>query len=152
MGEILELEESDFAGYIPDGQTYPATVISVGTKVMPFRDKETNEPVKRVEFKFRLISDDAHNDAELWGSTPVNFVNSDQCKLKNWAESLLGRRLSVKYRLDLDTLVGQRCLVVVERRTYEKDGRDRVTNRVRDILPTRQNSEALAAADLNEDF
>jgi hypothetical protein len=151
MGTVLELEESDWAGYIPDSAVYPATVVSVGIKEMPWKDKDTGDIVRRVEFKFRLISDDAHDGVEIWGSTPVNFVDNENCKLKNWAEALLGRRLEPKYRLDLDTLVGQRCLVVIEKQTYEKDGREKFRNRVREVNPTRQNKEALIAAGRHQD-
>ena len=57
MGIILELEESDFAGYIEDGEVYNATVRAIRQRETKLVDERTNEKVQRIEFTFKLIAD-----------------------------------------------------------------------------------------------
>lgn len=144
---ILELEESEFAGYITDGASYAATLVEEPRlKEKPFTDENGNK-IKKFEFHFKLITDDAHDGRDLWGETPTTFNTHPECRLKLWAEALLGQRLPARFRLDLDTLRDRKCIVVVGRREYVKDGETKVRNFVRDVQPTRQNAIALASED-----
>lgn len=144
MGIDLVLEESDFAGYIEDGTIYEATVLNIGLRERKIRD----EDVKRIEFKFRLNADDAHDGQLIWGSTSTRFIDHPNCKLKNWAEALLGRELPSGYRLNTDDLLERRCRVVISKREWtNKDGEEQVRNEVRDVIPTKEVLAAMAAAD-----
>jgi hypothetical protein len=148
MGLILELEESEFSGYINDGTTYAATLVEEPKlKEKPFTDKDTGEKVKKFEFHFKLISDDGHDGQDIWGETSTRFNTHPECRLKNWSEALLGQRLPAKYKLDLDTLRDHKCIVVVGRRDYEKDGQAKSRNFVADVQPTRAAAMAMAQED-----
>lgn len=149
MGVHLVLEESNFTGYIPDDTEYLATVADISLRERTFRDNET---AKRLTFKFKLISDDAHNGEELYGETSTNFTDHPNCRLYRWAETLLGMRLPPHYQLDTDDLLDKRCRVIVQYGTYEKQGQTQEFNRVKDIKPTRQAAESMAAASASTDF
>lgn len=142
MGLVFELEESNFAGWIDDGEIFPAQLIQTGLKERKYRDEE----VKRVTWKFRINTDGPFDQREVWGETSTRFVDHPDCRLKSWAESLLGQRLPPGYRLDLDVLIDRQCRIIVGRREYDRDGETRVHNFVREVHPTREAMAALAKA------
>lgn len=147
MGLVFELEESDFAGYIDDGEIYNAQLVMTNVQERTFQGEPN--PVQRLGFKFRIESDDAHDGQDLWGETSTKFVNHPGCKLKSWAESLLGQELPAGYRLDIDTLLDRRCRIIVEKREYadKKTGEQKTINRVREVHPTREAMVAMAEAE-----
>lgn len=151
MGLSLELEESDFAGYIEDGAMYTAQVRNIKLVEKPYKDDDGN-PVKKIEFKFQLVSEDAHDGDDLWGETSTKFVLHPECKLKNWAEAILGQHLPAKFRLDTDDLLDRQCRIMVGKREYEKDGEKKTRNFVRDVIPTREAMTAMKAVEADEPF
>lgn len=152
MGIILQLEESDFAGFIDDGQPYGATVVGVRLRDKPYKDDAGNT-VKKIEFHFKLVADDGHDGQDIWGETSTKFNSHPQCRLRAWSESILGMPLPPRFELDTDMLVDRRCIVVVGKKTYEKDGETKNRNFVREVLPTRENAKAIAAAlEIEEPF
>lgn len=147
MGIVLELEESEFAGWIDDGARYAATVVGIRLREKPFKD-DAGQPIKKIEFAFKLISDDGQDGRDIWGETSTRFNSHPECRLKNWAEAILGMKLPPHYRLDTDQLLDRHCFVVVGRKEWtNKDGEDKVRNFVRDVQPTTANAKALAEAD-----
>jgi hypothetical protein len=137
----FELEESDFAGYIDDGEIKSATVASVKVVEKPYVDDETGQKVKKVEFKFVINSDDAFDTQNLWGETGVRFNTHPDCKLRNWSSAILGTELASGFRLDTDHLVGNKCRIVIGLKEYEKDGQHKKRNFVSDVMPS---AEAMA--------
>lgn len=79
MGHVFELEESDFAGYIEDGEVYRATVRNVRVREGKFVDDRTGEKPNRVEFVFKLTSDDEHDGQDIWGDTSTKFNTHPNC-------------------------------------------------------------------------
>lgn len=153
MGDdSIVMEDSDFAGYIDDGSVYIAEVMSCGPKVQPWKNDDGSEQ-KRVEFKFRLISDDTFNGQDLWGSTPHNLTNNEKCKLKQWAEAILGQRLPRGCELRYGDLVHKRCRVVVERtdKIDRTTGEMKTRNKVRDVFATKEAQARLAQATAFDD-
>jgi hypothetical protein len=150
VGLIFELEESDFAGYIEDGEIYNAQLVQTNMRERNFPSEP--QPVKRVGWKFRIESDDPHDGQDIWGETSTKFVNHPGCKLKSWAEALLGQDLPAGYRLDVDTLLDRHCRVIVGKREYEKEGETKTHNFVREVHPTRENMAAMAQAEPAEPF
>jgi hypothetical protein len=151
----FELEESDFAGYIDDGEIKSATVASVKVVEKPYVDDETGQKVKKVEFKFVINSDDAFDTQNLWGETGVRFNTHPDCKLRNWSSAILGTELASGFRLDTDHLVGNKCRIAVELYEYEDkksapnpDGSYKMKqrNRVSDVLPSREAMASMASA------
>lgn len=151
MGFEFTLEESDFAGYIEDGEIYNAELVHVNQSERQFQGEPA--PVMRLGFRFRLESDDAHDGAELWGETSTKYVNHPGCKLKQWADALMGQELPAGYNLNTDTLLGRRCRVIVEKREYNdrKTGEAKTLNKVREVHPTREALLAMQDA-AQEDF
>ena len=152
MGIILELEDSDFAGFIDDGAQYPAKVVNVRLLDKNYVDERTGEPVKKVGFTFRLTSDDAHDGQEVRGETSTRFNSHPGCKLKTWSEALLGHRLPPGYRLDTDDLVGLSCRVLITKTTKTINGEEKTWNGVSQVLPTGEAARKLAAEDAEEPF
>lgn len=142
----FELEESDFAGYIPDGTIKEARVVGVKVAKKPFTDDEGKD-VHKVEFKFAVSDPDGIFDGQnLWGETGTKFNTHPDCKLRNWSSAILGTELPVGYTLDTDLLIGHDCRISIELYEYEdkKAGVDPTTgnkpmkqrNRVVDVFPT----------------
>lgn len=146
MGLQFKLEESSFAGYLDDGAQYLAEVVDIKLQEKPFKDRVTNEPIRRVNFRFRLISDDEHDGTTIFGDTSTVFNTHPECRLRAWTEAILGQQLPANFELDTDMLIGGRCRIVVGRREFEKDGRNEIRNFVQAVNPTRENQAALAAA------
>lgn len=144
MGLIFELEESSFAGYIEDGEIYQAQLIANNVKDVQFPSEP--EPVKRLGWKFRIISDDHHDGQDVWGETSTNFTINTNCKLYVWAEALLGQQLPPGYRLDMDTLVDRTCRIIVGKREYtdKKTGEQKFVNFVKEVHPSREAMAAMA--------
>lgn len=144
MGLTLELEESDFKGFIDDGKQYVARVVGIKLKEKPYKDDDGN-PVKKVEWKFKIVSDDDQDGREIWGETSTKFVDHPDCKLKNWSEAALGKILPVGYRIDTDDCLDRDVRIRVGLREYEKDGETKQHNYVADVIPTKANMEAMRA-------
>ena len=134
MGLILELEESDFVGYIDDGAVYTAMVVGIKVSDRTWTDPDGNV-VKFLEWKFTLVTDDKFDGRDVWGRTTTKFTTNPNCKLYVWAEAILGIHLPPRYRLDTDDLLDRQCRVEIAREEYEKDGTTRETNKVRAVLP-----------------
>lgn len=149
MGMIFELEESDFAGYIEDGSIYTAQLVQTTLKEVTFPSDPN--PQKRIGWKFRIESDDAHDGRDIWGETSVKFSKHPDCRLYSWSEALLGQELPAGYHLDLDTLLDRRCRVIIEKKEYtdKKTGEPKTINKVREVHPSR---ETLASMNNEEDF
>lgn len=146
MGIILELEDSEFSGYIDDGEIYAAQLVNITQKLKPFKADDGSD-IYKLEFKFRLSADDGHDGDDIWGDTGVKLINHPGCRLTAWATTLLGRDLVKGQRLDTDDLLDRPCRVVIGKREYadKATGMQKTHNFVRDILPTRAAMVSLAA-------
>lgn len=152
MGTTFELEESDFAGYIEDDEIYAATVAKVKVVEKPYDDDDGNK-VKKVEFKVVLRDDSGVQDGtNLWGETSTKFNTHPDCRLRNWACAVMGTDLPVGYRLDTDVLEGQDVRVVVGLKEYTKDGQTKQRNFVKDIMPSPEAMDRMAAGQDQEPF
>jgi hypothetical protein len=152
MGIIFELEESDFSGYIDEGEVYNAQITNVRLREKPFKDERTGQPVKRVEFAFKLSADDGHDGQDIWGDTSTRFNDHPDCRLRAWSEAILGMHLPPHFKLDTDTLIDRRCRVIIGKKEWEKDGETRTRNFVREVHPTREAALALADSINSEPF
>lgn len=152
----FELEESDFAGFIADGEILPAEVLAVRVVEKPYTEEGTGQKVKKVEFKFRVDDNNSEFDGQnLWGETPTRFNTHPDCKLRNWSTAILGTDLAAGYLLDTDVLVGHRCRIQVELYEYDDkksapndDGtlKKKQRNRVTDVIPSSESMAQMAYA------
>lgn len=132
---VYELEESNYAGPIPDGTKVHAEVVSISTKT---RKNREGEEYSRLLFKFVIQDPDSGWDTQnVYGETSTLFTTNPDCKLRNWAQEIMGvDELPAKFRLDTDVLVGLDCYVVVGSRDYEKDGEQKTANFIKDVQRT----------------
>jgi hypothetical protein len=80
----------------------------------------------------------------VWGETPTRFNTHPECKLRNWAQSILGQELPPGYRLDTDVLQDAETRAIIGYKEYTKgDGTLGKRNFIKDLMPT---SEAIAAS------
>lgn len=133
-----DLEDSDFAGYIDDGEVYDAQVVNARKIKKGFTDRETGEPVWKTVWRFKIISDDAHDGQDIYGETGVKLTAHPNCTLYNWVESVLGMNLPKGYHLKAGVLQDRRCRVEIGKRDYVKDGQEKSHNFVRGVIPTRE--------------
>jgi hypothetical protein len=133
---ILVMEEST-GGIIPEGDIVQAKVTACEQRVAPFKDDNGNEVV-RIEFTFTIEEPGSPYDGQrIFGSTSNTFTNHPDCKLRAWAQELLVTELEPGFTLDTDTLIGQRCRVVVGVRETEKNGLTKTRNYAQDIMRPR---------------
>lgn len=137
---VLTLEESHYAGLIPDGSIFEAQCVAVKQITARFIDKETGKAVEQMEFKF-LVQEGDWEGTPVWGKTSLSFVDHPDCRLRNWSQEILATELPVGYQLDTDDLEGNFCRVVMGVREYEKNGEAKQVNFVQDVLRSRSATE-----------
>jgi hypothetical protein len=140
-----DLEESDFAGYIDDGEVYDAQVVSIRKVKKGYTDRETGEAVWRTLWRFKLISDDAHDGHDIYGETGVKLTPHPNCVFFNWVEAALGMNLPKGYHLKASTLTDRRCRVEIAKEDYMRDGQQKFHNKVRGVIPTREAMASMAS-------
>jgi hypothetical protein len=152
MGLKFTLEETNYAGLIEEGSVYRAKLVDISEKTWTPREPG-KEPNTRVEFRFKLITDDddPHDGEDIWGNTSDKFVDHPNCKLKSWSEAILGMKIPPGYNLETDHLLSRECQVIIGVRQWVQNGEQREKNVVRDVMPTRENMARLIAED-NEPF
>lgn len=150
MGEyVLKEPEEGYAGDgggrverepIPDGQIFEAELLALDEKPMKYKDgtpvldKKTNEPVVTMNFKFKIVGGE-FDDRFVWGETGTVFYRHPECRFHNWVQELFGTELPLDFRLDTESLQGNRCRIVVGYETYtRKDGTSGWKNFVKDVL------------------
>jgi hypothetical protein len=101
---------------------------------------------KNVVFKFRVMEGE-HNDRLLWGRTPTTWSSSDKCKLRQWAEQILNRKIAAGEALNTDDLVGRRCRGVVGV-SNKQDGTQ--SNKITDVM--KDKSAPAMASSYDEPF
>lgn len=128
----------------------------VNAKVVSIKEVEhtiKGEKVPRLEFKFQLITDDEHDGKPLWGHTGVRLTDHPDCRIRQWAEALLGTTIRPDFVIDLDDLEGRECRAVIEYRTWtSNEGKEKWKNAVRDVMPTQATLARMASALDDEDF
>ena len=133
----FELEESEYAGPIPEDTVLAAELVACKIVEKNYLDDDGNK-VRKVEFKFVIQEEGSPWEGEnIWGETPTRFNTHPDCKLKNWAAAIAATEFPAGYRLDTDVLIGMKCRVVTGSRTYEKDGETKTHHFVNTVLPAR---------------
>lgn len=139
---VLILEESNYAGPIPEDEILPAKVTAVQEKIKPFTDNEGKEIV-RLEFAF-VVDDPGgpFDGTRLWGDTSKIFNTHPDCRLRAWAQELYGQELPKGFALNTDDLAGLTCRIVVAQRTYKDKltQEDKIRNYVKDVFRARDGS------------
>lgn len=102
---------------IPDGTWVDATVSKVDEVEKPYKDKETGDPVFKVEFTFDFTYNG--EDRRLWGETSNKWVPHPGCRLRQWAQEILAADLPEEFVLNTDHLEGEKCQALVSVRTWE---------------------------------
>jgi hypothetical protein len=135
MGLTFELEEpaeGEERTPIPDDTLCTAVLAGVDEKTekVPW----AQEPQRQLRWRFR-IEDGDYQDRIVYGRTGVKFVKHPNCKLYAWSQAILGMEFPAGYSLDLDTLLDRPCRILIELRIWEKEGQERQSNNVLEVLP-----------------
>lgn len=119
---------------IPDGEILNAELVKIEEQVKPWKDSDGKDIV-RLNFTF-LIKGGEYEGRKVWGDTSTSFVNHPDCRLRCWAQELIGQELPEGFRLNTDALVGERCRVVVGVRewTDKNTQEQKQKNYVRDVM------------------
>jgi hypothetical protein len=118
---------------IPEGTIVDVEVVSVELRDLnpEFRAKYKIKETQEVSFRFKVISGPFAN-RNLWGNAKPIFNDADNCRLRLWAQEILGvDRLPADYKFDTDHFAGLKARVLVK--NYQK--RDGTTgDGVQDVL------------------
>lgn len=147
MGETFELKpagEGQEGDWVPieDQSILQAKVLNAAKILMPFTDKDTGEPVWKVEFRFIITDDGKFNGRKIKGQTSTAFVDHAGCRLYQWVKTLLGSELPQGYIFDLDDVADVECFVQVsltEKPSTKNPGEMFRNNQVIDVRPLRDN-------------
>lgn len=121
---------------IPEKEILAAEVLDAAVKVMPYKDKETGDEVKKVVFKFKVM-DSEYEDRWVWGETSTSFVDHPGCRLRAWVGELLGTDvLPEGFSFNTDDLLDQSCRIVIGVRSWDDKttGVKQYRNFVADVL------------------
>lgn len=139
MEAVLEQDGlGDFASFTPlDEGWYEAELVVVQNKKMPWQDKQTGEDVYRWEWEF-ILSEPGYEGRKVWGTNVPSFNKNPDNRNFQWTLVLLGQSdLEPGFRVDFDNLVGRRCRIMVNKRSYEKNGVTKWVNEVVEMMPSR---------------
>jgi len=110
-------------------------------EVSTFNDP-VNGPRQNLNWTFTLHTPGEWEGKRVWGNTSMVFNTNPNCKLRNWAQSILGEELDGGFELDTDDLVGRKARVAIGHRA-KQDGTKK--QYVADVMPPKQSSAAASA-------
>lgn len=142
---VYEDNGSEAYALIEEHEVLPMEVLEIGEEESFYKDDDGN-PKQQVVFKFR-VTDGEHTDRHLWGRTPTTWSTNEKCKLRQWAEQILNRKIPAGEPLNTDDLVGKHCRGVVGV-TNKQDGTQ--GNKVSDVMKAK-NAPVMASA-MDEPF
>lgn len=130
---VFELEESNYAGPIPEDTWLQAELVN--TEDIEGTNSQTGEKYQKVRFSFVVVdADSEYAEQRVRGNTPTTFTDHPDCKLRNWAQELLGvDELPPKFKLVTEDLHDRPCNILVGQYEYERDGETRIANYVKDV-------------------
>lgn len=134
MQEPAAREEFE-GGPMADDDIHVAELTRTSFKNRKNRD---GEEYRRVLWRFSIIDSDGDQDGRIvYGETGDKLVDHPDCKLKCWSEAILGKQLTKAEveRFNTDDLNDMKCRIVIGRDDYEKDGEQRTSYKVKDVLP-----------------
>lgn len=136
---VYELEESNWTP-IPEDSILKAEIVKIEETTKNFGEGD----VPRVEFAFLVREPGNEYDGRrLWGDTPRTFSTDSRCKLRIWAQEIMGQQLPEGFKLNTDDLVGLECRIAVGMKTYtNKQGEAVSKNFVTDVLRTKADGES----------
>lgn len=114
-----------------------------------FRAKYKIEDTHEINFKFRVL-DGEYANRVMFASAKPYFNNSDNCRLRVWAEAILGKSLDPdSYEFDTDDLVGRHCQILVETKVKENGT---TGNKVVQVVKSSNPQPAAAAAGNSDEY
>lgn len=146
MGETFTLrpgsEQTEGAWQpIPDQSSLRATVVSAGSRKMPFKEFDSDEAAVRIEWTFQVEEDGTFFHRKVKGLTFTEFNNHADCRFYQWVKTLLGGKEFLDgFVVDLEDLVGLECIIQVNQKVGgpKKEGTGNyVNNNVIDVRPAR---------------
>jgi hypothetical protein len=90
--------------------------------------------VDKMEITFRIKDDEDYDGVEIRGLATYPERLTPKCKLRAWAQAIMGREFSDTETIDLDDLIGKQCRISTVNKPGKQGGE--FTN-IKDVLPTR---------------
>lgn len=119
---------------IPEDSIVTAEVKEVTLEEKPARWRNGPDDTHRVSFHF-VVTEGQYARRHLWGNSSVYFSTSPNCKLRLWAQEILGLDVWPQgEELDTDKLAGRQVRLIVGNRS-KQDGS--ITDYVKDVLRAR---------------
>ena len=111
-------------------------------EVSTFEDPATKEVRKSFNWTFTIHTPGDWEGKRIWGNTSMLFNMHPNCKLRNWAQVLLGEELERDFELDTDDLIGRKCRIIVKHKPYrdKETKEERKKQFVADLMPPRKSS------------
>jgi hypothetical protein len=124
------------AGAVVPEDVYKAEVTGLQEKTLMWEGQET----ENLEFTFKILDED-YEGTEVRGLARYPEYLTPKCKLRLWAQAIMGREFGENETIDLDALIGKQCRISTINKPGKKGGE--FTN-IKDILPARarQNGQA----------
>lgn len=133
MAKLIVEEQKEFPTLPPD------SIVNLLVDNVEVRTVQGSRgPWDKLEFKFKITgiqsvpgthpsNFDGLVGEHIYGSTPYKLTDSQENKLRLWAEAILNRPLELGFELDTDYFLRRECRGVTS--TYEKRAINPVTNK-----------------------
>mgnify|MGYP000926634079 FL=1 len=117
-GQSADGEKKSYPAITPD--FYDVEVVKVELRDKPDWAIRDPEVTKEVSFQFRILNGEFARRM-MWGNAAPFFNYSPKCRLRIWVQGILGvDELPEDYELDLDSLAGKKCRILVGNRENNK--------------------------------
>lgn len=115
-------------------------VVTIEEEENPFFKNEDGTQQRNVVFKFKVLGGE-HDGRFVWGRTPTTWSTNEKCKLRGWAEEILGTTIPTKPLppLNTDDMIGRKCRAVIG--VYTKKNGDQ-GNKVTDVMRDKSSAPA----------
>lgn len=143
-------DDNDRPAVIPEDEVLEAEVTRIKQITKPYKDDDNND-VKRVEFSFLVEDGQGYDGRRIKGDTPTTFSENEKCRLRNWAQEIMGVEIPSGFKLNTDDLEDSKVRIVVGQRKYTKDNEERIYNFVKDLMRTKGGKPATPSKDWVED-
>lgn len=144
MAKLIVEEQKEFPTLPPDS-ILNLLVDSVEVRTV----QGSRGPWDKLEFKFKITGIQSTPGAHpsnfdnlvgefIYGSTPFRITDSQENKLRLWAEAILNRPLELGFELDTDYFLRRECRGVTstyEKRAKDSNGNPFIGHQINSLLP-----------------
>lgn len=121
---------------IPEDTIVRAKLLEIKDKTIEWVDKQTKEKRSATLAQFWWqVTEGEYRDRKVRLECDARITNHPNNRFRQVAESLLGRELPAGIEIDDEDLVGLSADISIAHETYEKNGEQRVAEKVDEVMP-----------------